>query len=215
MRFTKTGRKVKCKKCGKSEICYKDTWKKVNICSDCLEEYKESRINCTVCKKSFKRVNEYFVEDSKWKTKNFCCESCYNEYELEENEKEKMIEWLKEQYKTDTLPSRIYMQMEDFKTKKKISYKWTFATLRYMVNIKDQGLQEGTIGLVPYMVDECKEYVVKLNKIRKNAQDSERHRAKFTDNIVIIREIDINKERDRAMNKKMISESDLEGVMTW
>lgn len=210
-----TTRKVKCKKCGKTEKCYKDTLKKVNICSDCIENYKESRVNCTVCKKSFKRQDEYFTEESKWKTKNFCCEKCYRAYEAEENEKEKMIEWLKEKYKTDTLPSRIYMQMDDFKNKKGISYRWTFATLRYIINIQGKPLQDGTIGIVPYTVDECKDYVKNVNKTKQMAKESKDCRAVFTDNVIIIKETDANKERERMMEKRTIKESDLEGVVLW
>lgn len=215
MRFTKTTRKVKCKKCGNTEICYKDTLKKVNICPNCIESYKETRINCVVCKKSFKRGNEYFIEESKWKNKNFCCEKCYKDYELEELEKEKMIEWLKQYFKVETLPTRIYMQIDDFKNKKKIPYKWIFATLRYQTKIKCQELQEGTIGIVPYMVDECKEHVSKIKDVKRRAKESEINKATFTDNVVIIKRVNVNAEREKFMRRKMITEKDLEGIVEW
>lgn len=215
MRFVKNSRKTKCKRCGESKVCYKDTLKGVNICPECLESYKSSRINCTHCKTAFKRENEYITDDPMLKTKNFCCEECYIKYVKEQEEKEKMIEWLKEYYKTDKLPSRIYMQMDDFNRKKKISYKWIYATLRYVVKIKGDELTDGTIGIVPYVVDECKDYVKKKNERKKNAEESKTCRATFTDEVVIIRAVDVNKEREKSINKRIITESDLEGVILW
>lgn len=216
MRFVKNNRKTKCKKCGKSELCFKDTLKKVNICPDCIDGYKKAKINCSHCKTSFHREDEYYTEEETvFKTKNFCSEKCYSRHLAEEKEKEEMIEWLKEYYKTDTLPSRIYMQMDDFKKKNNINYKWTFATLRYIVKIKGLDLQDGTIGIVPYSVDECKAHAKKINEIRKNAKESEHCRAKFTEEVVIIKTVDINKIRDSFIDKKTIRESDLEGVVLW
>lgn len=215
-RFVKLARRVKCKKCGKSELCYKDTLKKVNICENCIEDYKKTRINCTVCKKSFKRDKEYFAEDSKFKTKNFCCEECYNKYVAEEEEKDKMDKWLKEYFKVDTLPSRIYMQMEDFKTKKNISYKWCFTTLRYIVSIQGNTLQEGTIGVVPYVVDECKRYVTEINERNKKAKkQGEQNKTRFTDNVIKIKTTNIDRQREENINKMLIKEEDLKGVILW
>ena len=215
MRFIKNSRNTKCKRCGESKKCYKDTLKGVNICPECLEPYKDSKVNCASCKKSFKRGDEFVTEDPILKTKNFCCEKCYNDFKAELEEKDKMNEWLKEYFKVDKLPSRIYMQMEDFKNKKGISYKWTFATLRYLVNIKGDELQDGTIGIVPYAVDECKDHVKKLRDIKKRAKESETCRAKFSENVIVIKNIDVNKERERVMSSKIITESDLEGVILW
>lgn len=215
MRFIQNSRNTKCKRCGESKKCFKDTLKGVNICPECLETYKNSRINCTSCKTSFKRKDEFMIEDSLLKTKNFCCEKCYSDFKAELEEKDKMNEWLKEYFKVDKLPSRIYMQMDDFKNKKKISYKWTFATLRYIVDVKGDKLQDGTIGIVPYIVDECKDYIRKYNERKKMAKESETCRAKFSDNVITIKNIDVNKEREKVMNKRIIKESDLEGVVLW
>ncbi|MGL5765004.1 MAG: hypothetical protein ACRCX8_05115 [Sarcina sp.] len=214
MRYTLNSRKTKCKRCGEASLCFKDTYKGVNICEKCIDEYKKSRISCTVCRKGFERDEEYYVDET-LKTKNFCSEKCYTNFKSELTEKDNMDAWLKEYFKVEKLPSRIYMQMDDFKNKKGISYRWTFATLRYLVNVKGDILQDGTIGLVPYMVDECKDHVRKLNEISKNAKEYEHCRAKFTDNVITIKSIDINKERDKVVNKKTITEKDLEGVVLW
>lgn len=217
MRFEKTTRKLKCKKCGQSKPSNKDTLKGVNHCDDCFELYIEARVNCSVCGKSFKRKDEYYSDkrDKKWNKKNFCCEECYDEFINEMDEKDKMDKWLKEYFKVETLPSRIYVQMEDFKSKKKISYKWCYATLRYVVSVKDTALKDGTIGIVPYMYDECRDYVTNYNKAKKLAKESDKYKARFSDEIITIKEIDINKDRDKVINKKIITEQDLKGVLMW
>lgn len=216
MRFVQKNKTLKCKKCGqKKDNIITDTLKKINICTDCFEEYKKAKVHCTVCRSSFSREKEYYNEDSKWRSKNFCSEKCYSEYYQEQEEKDKMTEWLKKHYKTENLPTRIFMQMEDFKTKRNISYRWCFVTLRYIVDVKQQSLQEGTIGLVPYMIDECKEYVASVNRTKKLAKESDKYKTRFTNEVVIIHETNIEKQREKYINKKIIKESDLEGVILW
>lgn len=193
----------------------KDILKGVNHCEDCIDDYKKAKVNCSVCGTSFRREDEYYIEDRKHSKKNFCCEECYVKYLNEMDEKDKMIEWLKKVYNTDTLPQRIYMQMDDFKNKKKISYKWCFATLRYLVEIKGDTLKEGTIGLVPYVYDECKEYVIQVNRSKRLAKESDNYKAKFTDNVVIIKDVDIEKQREKVIQRNIITEEDLKGVLTW
>lgn len=216
MRFIQNTRKTKCKRCGESKLCYKDTLKGVNVCSECLETYKKASITCSSCKTRFKRQNEFISEDnSLMKTNSFCSESCYNNFKNEQEEKDKMDEWLKKYFKVDKLPSRIYMQMEDFKKKKDISYKWTFATLRYVVNIKGEELQDGTIGIVPYVVDECRDYVKKLNEMKKNRKNSVFSRATFSGNLITIKTVDVHKKRKKLIENKTITEKDLEEVILW
>lgn len=215
MRFIENSRKTKCKRCGESKICFKDTLKGVNICPECLEEYKKARVNCSSCKKSFKREEEFIADDTIVKNKNFCCEKCYNDFKLELEEKDKMDKWLKEYFKVETLPSRIYMQMDDFKTKKGISYRWTFATLRYIVKIQGRDLENGTIGIVPYVVDECREYVRELENRKKKAKESEENKTRFTDNTIVINMSKIEKKREEVIDKMLIKEEDLEGVILW
>lgn len=210
--MNKSSRKVKCKKCGESKICYK--YKGVNICEDCIEDYMNQNINCSVCKKSFKRKNEIVLETHL--KKNFCCNKCSEEFIHEEEEKEKMIEWLKDYFKVEKLPTRIYMQMEDFKNKKHISYSWTFTTLRYIVKIQGRDLEIGTIGIVPYVVDECKQYVFDLNDRKKRAKKTgEENKTRFTDNTVVINMSKIDLKREENIDKMLIKEKDLEGVILW
>lgn len=211
--FVKNTRKVKCKRCGEQKECLKDTLKGVNICLDCLDNYNKAKINCSSCKKSFAREAAFEFEETSLRSKNFCSEKCYRNFIEELEQKDKMVNWLKEYYKTETLPTRIYTQIEDFKSKKKISYKTIFGTLRFITQIKKETLQEGTIGIVPYKVDECKDYIKKMNKRKEQVDKNKTCRASFVDNVIVVKNIDVNKEREKLIRSRIIQEEDLGEVM--
>lgn len=107
------------------------------------------------------------------------------------------------------------MQMDDFKNKKGISYRWSFATLRYIVKIQGRDLESGTIGIVPYVIDECKDYVRELENRKKNVKEYEENKTRFTDNTIVINMSKIEKKREEVIDKMLIKEEDLEGVILW
>lgn len=216
MRFEKKHKKkVKCKRCGESKEVIKDTLKNVNICEDCLNNYKKAQITCSHCHTKFKREESWYEEGLATPNLDFCSETCHRNYYIDTKERDKMDLWLKEYFKVEKLPVLIYQQMGDFKNKKGISYTWCFATLRYMVDIKSITLREGSIALVPYYYDECKKYAMELNRIKKMAEDGDRAMSEYTDHLVIIPNSNINKVRESQISKKTIREEDLEGVMEW
>lgn len=212
-RFVKGTREAICKSCGKKKPHIKDSLKKVNICEDCFDKYQKANVTCSVCGTKHKRNSSYYNLEKPFKTCNFCSEECYTSHKLDLEEKDKMDLWLKDYYKVDTLPVLIYQQMEDYKKKQGISYKWIFRTLRYFVDVKGESLLEGTIGIVRYTHDECKEFTLNWQKTQKQANDENRKMARFSSEVIQVSEYDTNKEREQKLQKRLITEDDLEGIV--
>lgn len=160
----------KCVRCGKK---FEDTfeYKGKRYCKECFATYLTLKASCSVCKKSFVRGSEYTCDsmESKDKKKTFCSKECYDKLIQERLDLDELDNWLKQYHKTDKLNNRIYMQINQFKSKNNFTYKGILLTLEYITNTLKKNLELDTIGIVAWYYDSAKqEYIKKINRQRKN-----------------------------------------------
>ena len=160
----------KCVRCGKK---FEDTfeYKGKRYCKECFATYLTLKASCSVCKKSFVRGSEYTCDsmENKDKKKNFCSKECYDKLIQERLDLDELDNWLKQYHKTDKLNNRIYMQINQFKSKNNFTYKGILLTLEYITNTLKKNLELDTIGIVAWYYDSAKqEYIKKINRQRKN-----------------------------------------------
>lgn len=160
----------KCVRCGKK---FEDTfeYKGKRYCKECFATYLTLKASCSVCKKSFIRGSEYTCDsmENKDKKKNFCSKECYDKLIQERLDLDELDNWLKQYHKTDKLNNRIYMQINQFKSKNNFTYKGILLTLEYITNTLKKNLELDTIGIVAWYYDSAKqEYIKKINRQEKN-----------------------------------------------
>lgn len=160
----------KCTRCGKK---FEDTieYKGKRYCNECFKVYLTLKASCSVCKKSFVRGLEYTHDnmESKDKKKNFCSKECYDKLIQERLDLEELDNWLKQYHKTDKLNSRIYMQINQFKSKNNFTYKGMLLTLDYITNTLKKNLELDTVGIIAWHYDNAKqEYIKKIQRQEKN-----------------------------------------------
>lgn len=156
----------KCVGCS-DKFQYTIKYKSKNYCPNCHNKLMNSKTNCSICKKSYVRADEYTCDsmENKDKNKNFCSLQCYQTLLKDRVDMEELDKWLKEYHKTEKLNSRIYMQIQQFKSKNGFTYKGILLTLQYVVNTLKKDLELDTIGLVAWYYDTAKEeYIKNINK---------------------------------------------------
>ena len=164
----------KCIRCNKK---YEHTisYKGKNYCVTCLYDFKETKTNCSVCKKSMVRDVEYSNDTmEKADTKKyFCSSTCYQQLIQDRQDLDELDRWLKSYHKVEKLNSRIYMQIQQFKSKNNFTTKGILLTLQYITNTLKKNLEPDTIGIVSWYYDTAKqEYINRFNR-QQNALHQE------------------------------------------
>jgi hypothetical protein len=108
--------------------------------------------------------NEVKEEDAIYntKTKRYYHEFCYNEL----LERKKLCDYVCELLNYKKLSVRIYQQMANY-YERGVSYTDMLLALKYFYEIKkgDINKSQGGIGIIPYVLDEAKEFAT-LEKIK-------------------------------------------------
>jgi len=117
-------------------------------------------IKCPLCN------NEVKEEDAIYntKTKRYYHEFCYNEL----LERKKLCDYVCELLNYKKLSVRIYQQMANY-YERGVSYTDMLLALKYFYEIKkgDINKSQGGIGIIPYVLDEAKEFAT-LEKIEQD-----------------------------------------------
>ena len=110
--------------------------------------------------------NEVKEEDAIYntKTKRYYHEFCYNEL----LERKQLCDYICELFSYKKPSVRIYQQMTSYHNKG-VSYSDMLLTLKYFYEIKkgDINKSQGGIGIIPYVLDEAKEFAT-LEKIEQD-----------------------------------------------
>ena len=114
----------------------------------------------------------------------FCCEDHKNKYEKRTKEYKKLCDYINDLYimngyKKDNIPWKILTSQiqQSIDTEKDIdNYSQYLYTLKYMVetlemNLFDDSFNGTILNLVPYYINEAKEFCIKCKDIRKTASE--------------------------------------------
>lgn len=163
---TETTKLRKCIVCNEKKECY--TFKNVGVCEEHLDKYLSSKITCTHCKNKFTRRNE--VWENKASKTTFCSASCINYYKQDQEAKDELDKWLREYHGLEKLNPYIYKQMQEYRNNK-MTYQGMKFALEWWVNIKGQRLEAHTLGIVPMIYSQAREYyqeTVKMQQLRED-----------------------------------------------
>ena len=198
----------KCVRCSKK---FDDTvsYKGKRYCKECLDIYMNSKASCSVCKKSFTRKLEYTLEamENKDKKKTFCSRNCYDNIVRDRIDLDELDQWLKQYHKTDKLNNRIYMQINQFKSKNNFTYKGILLTLEYVTNTLKKNLELDTIGIVAWYYDNAKEEYIKKIERQEKALKVDHTKINFFEEKEIIFKPII----DNRVSKILITDINFEG----
>lgn len=130
------------------------------------------KITCCYCKEIFsKKENPDYIMISK---SRFCHKKCY---ELEQirpkTDAEKLDAYLQNLYDQDYVPPNIQRQIKKFIEDYDYTYGGILGTLVYWFDVKHNPPKANTIGIVPYIYQEAKEYFTRLAKIQKSNEIKE------------------------------------------
>ena len=164
---------IKMRKCVRCSKKFEDTveYKGKRYCNECFSEYINLKASCSVCKISFTRNLEFTSDEmeSKDKKKTFCSATCYEKLIQERQDLDELDNWLKQYHKTDKLNNRVYMQINQFKSKNNFTYKGMLLTLEYITGTLKKKIQLDTVGIIAWYYDNARdEYVKKAKRKEKN-----------------------------------------------
>lgn len=198
----------KCTRCSKK---FEDTveYKGKRYCKECFSEYLDLKSSCSVCKKSFIRKLEFTCDtmDSKDKKKNFCSQECYDNLIQDRLDLDELDKWLKQYHKTDKLNNRVYMQINQFKSKNNFTYKGMLLTLEYITNTLKKNLELDTVGIIAWHYDNAKEEYIKKIKRQEKALSIDYTKI----NLFEKRDIIFKPTTDNRINKILITDINFEG----
>ena len=103
------------------------------------------------------------------------CQNCYESVEKQRikdaEEKSELHEFLQDLFKTDKLPTNIFVQIEKMRKDYGFRYKGIQLTLDYFHNIQHNPIDKISVGIVPHIYDECKEYYIEKTKRQKQIEN--------------------------------------------
>jgi hypothetical protein len=113
-------------------------------------------VKCPYCEKSFKRSEEQFI----YHKNRYWHQECFNTKNESENDRQKLINYIERLFHKK-IDYKIRNQLTSYIEHKKYSYKDIYNALYYFFDIKGNSIAKanGGIGIVPYVIEEAKEYV--------------------------------------------------------
>lgn len=121
---------------------------------------KQKPVKCPKCGQSFYRDQEPFV----FYKNRYWHESCYQQSQQEQQEKDKDLEnlntYICQLLNIEFVSPRIQRQIKSFVTEYNFTYTGIQKTLEYFFEIKKNSLAKsnGGIGIVPYVYNEARDY---------------------------------------------------------
>lgn len=197
--FTKDKTKLrKCIVCNEKKECY--TFKNVGICLEHIDRYLDNKITCSCCKKKFRRISE--VWENKSSKLTFCSSECIEKHKENLKARDELDIWLKDYYKVDKLSPYIYKQMDDF-IKKEMTYQGMKFALDWWINIKGQHIEPNTIGIIPLIYYQARDFYnssMKQLQTKKHLEDINYSNIK-DGKVVLISSAINNKRKDKIIIK--------------
>lgn len=126
------------------------------------------------------------------------------------NDKKEVGEYIKKLFGKE-VSKRNWGLLEEYR-KKGITYKQTLQTLQYFFEIKHNSIEKsnGGIGIVPYVVEDAKEYYIKIKKRQEQIANSIQKQFDKPVVTIDIKSSEINKrKKSDKKNKRII---DLQGI---
>lgn len=144
---------------------------------------------CPHCNKEVKEEEAIYNT----KTKRYYHELCYNIL----LERKQLIDYVCELFGYKKPSIKVYQQMANY-YERGVSYADMLLTLKYFYEIKkgDISKSQGGIGIIPYVLDEAKEFVT-LEQMEKDKLIK-----KFENNIAEIKETKIVHVQEQQFNRK-------------
>lgn len=112
-------------------------------------------VKCPLCGVSFNREEEKFIyyKNRYWHV------DCYKERFPDEEEKEKLRNYIKNLFNVEQLSVLINKQIKDYINEYKYTYSGILGTLTYCYEIKKMDITKAKgIGIVPYNYEDAKKY---------------------------------------------------------
>lgn len=159
----------------------------------------ERAVKCPVCEKYFKRSEEEF----QYHKNRYYHKICFNNKNKTNQDKEDLMFYIQKLLRKKA-DYKINSQLKNFVDNKKYQYKDIKNALYYFYEIKNNPIAKanGGIGIVPYVIDEAKEYFKEKEERAQNAAN-----IKPIDNTKVIKIHDpTNKQRYKKRTIINISE---------
>jgi len=125
-------------------------------------------VKCPGCELFFKRTEEEFeyIKNRYWHKK------CYANQRNQAIEKEKLLKYI-EQLLHKKIDYKINNQIKNYTEIRKYTYEDIYHALYYFFDIKGNSIAKanGGIGIVPYIIEEAKNYFQQKKAIASKAQD--------------------------------------------
>lgn len=136
---------------------------------------------CPYCKLKFDTDKEEYVKpNSQRYAHRQCYEAFLNKQVVQENDRDKLISYIRKLFGTTAINPRIWKQLKQYTEEYGYSYQDIHNALIYAFEVKHNDISKakGGIGLVPYVIQESRKYFSdiessneKNEKILKNKQN--------------------------------------------
>ena len=91
--------------------------------------------------------------------------------EEEFQSKKKYYDYIKSLLKVDRLPAKVYKLSDDYIKKYNFDYEKMYKALYYYYSLKEHGIKDDCIGILPYCYDEAQFYYEEQEKIKQINHD--------------------------------------------
>lgn len=129
---------------------------------------------CPYCRLKFDADKEEYVKPNAQRyAHKLCYEAFLNKQTVEENDRDKLIAYIKKLFNTTTINPRIWKQLKQYTEEYQYSYKDIHNALIYAFEVKHNDIEKarGGIGLVPYVIQDSKKY---FNDIESSNEKNEK-----------------------------------------
>ena len=131
------------------------------------------KVKCYYCGEMFDPSVEPAIKaplDNRRYCHKKCFESIYNATTNPIEDREKLIEHVKELFHYSVLPYTVEKQIDGFAAEKKYSYNGMLKALKYFYEIKhaDKEKANGRVSILPFIYSEALEYYYLLEKTKAN-----------------------------------------------
>lgn len=159
----------------------------------------DRKVKCPQCETYFKRSEENFV----FHKNRYWHEACFSSKEAASQHETKLLQYIKRLLHKN-IDYKIRNQLNNYVNNKNYSYEDIYNALFYFYDIRGNSTEKanGGIGIVPYVIEEAKEY---FDKKRATAAQSENIKPILEKRIITIKDPSI-KEKNKVNNKIDIAE---------
>lgn len=147
-----------------------------------------AKVKCAICGQTFDYEK---VQGVKYGARRYAHLACYPDGELvplkvkegppkRNQEREELLNYCKQLFKTERLSPKILSQIKRYVEEYQYSYSGILNTLKWWYEIKGNSLGEygATLGIVPHVYDEAKEYFYAIYLAQKLNANAEMHETK-------------------------------------